>query len=272
MDLRAALDVLQGRIESLSAQRDRLEGLVEAVEQGESLSPLPPTVADFYDVLIARATNELTRRAVVREREFLELAYLRGEVPPEAELLFAAVDEQSTAASLETFGSSLVGRADRRAGRGDRSSGRRTDEAGLRSATHGCRPHHRHRRAAPALRALLGHWGRPGAPDGRGSAAAPAGRASRRRRRDERLLVGRGHRRPRTGQGLRRLSGSGRSRPLGAAWRGPRLPGAQRSRQVDGRADPAWSLPPHRRFGVGVRAGPRGAARRGDPSGLLRSR
>ncbi len=109
VDLRATLAVLEERIESLSAQHDRLAGLVDAVQQGESLSPLPAHVTDFYDELLARAPDELTRTAVGREREFLELAYLRGEVPAEAELLFAAVDEQQTSASLQAFGSSLVG-------------------------------------------------------------------------------------------------------------------------------------------------------------------
>lgn len=107
-DLRATLDVLQERLLSLGAQRERLAGLVEAVAQGESLSPLPSKVADFYDTLVARAPNEVTRVAVAREREFLELAYLRGEVPVEAELLFAAVDEQRTAKTLEAFETSLV--------------------------------------------------------------------------------------------------------------------------------------------------------------------
>lgn len=108
-DLHATLEVLQDRIEAMTAQRDRLSGLVAAVEQGESLSPLPPAVTDFYEVLIARAPSDATREAVAREREFVELAYLRGEVPPEAELLFVIVDEQTTAASLQAFGDSLVG-------------------------------------------------------------------------------------------------------------------------------------------------------------------
>ena len=43
-----------------------------------------------------------------RERDFLELAYIRGEVPPEAELLFAAVDEQTRSASLAAFRDSLT--------------------------------------------------------------------------------------------------------------------------------------------------------------------
>jgi DNA-binding transcriptional MerR regulator len=109
VDLRATLDVLQERIESLGDQRNRLAGLVDAVEKGESLSSLPPAVAAFYDVLTARAPDELTRRGVRREREFLELAYLRGEVPPEAEMLFVAVDEQSSATSLEAFANTLTG-------------------------------------------------------------------------------------------------------------------------------------------------------------------
>ncbi|WP_194846720.1 MerR family transcriptional regulator [Mumia zhuanghuii] len=109
VDLRASLEVLQGRIEGLSEQLERLAVLVATVEQGESLSPLPPAVSTYYDVITGRAPDSVTRLALVREREFLELAYLRGEVPAAAELLFAEVDEQTMASILEQFGDSLRG-------------------------------------------------------------------------------------------------------------------------------------------------------------------
>lgn len=102
-DLLAVLDILGERIESLTAQRDRLVALVAAVEGGRSLSPMPPRVVAFYDALAQAAPDDTTRNGVRRERDFPELAYLRGEVPPEAELLFAALDDQSRAASLDAF-------------------------------------------------------------------------------------------------------------------------------------------------------------------------
>lgn len=107
-DLRATLDLLGERIESLTAQRDRLVTLVTTVEGGESLSPMPPRVVAFYDALAEAASDDTTRTGVRRERDFLELAYLRGDVPPEAELLFAAVDDQTRTASLDAFREALT--------------------------------------------------------------------------------------------------------------------------------------------------------------------
>ena len=107
-DLRATLDLLGERIEGLTAQRGRLVTLVAAVEGGESLSPMPPRVVAFYDALAEGAADDTTRTGVRRERDFLELAYLRGDVPPEAELLFAALDDRALTASLDAFSASLT--------------------------------------------------------------------------------------------------------------------------------------------------------------------
>ncbi len=107
-DLRETLDLLCERIATLTVQRDRLSTLVATLEGGDSLSPMPPRAAAFYDALAEAAPDEVTLTGVHRERDFLELAYLRGEVPAEAELLFAAVDEQTRSASLAAFRGSLT--------------------------------------------------------------------------------------------------------------------------------------------------------------------
>jgi DNA-binding transcriptional MerR regulator len=107
-DLRETLDLLGERIQALTVQRDRLVILVATLEGGDSLSPMPRPVAAFYDALVEAAPDEVTLTGVRRERDFLELAYLRGEVPPEAELLFAAVDEQTRSASLAAFRDGLT--------------------------------------------------------------------------------------------------------------------------------------------------------------------
>lgn len=107
-DLRETLDLLAERIEALTVQRDRLVTLVATLEGGDSLSPMPRPVATFYDALAEAAPDEVTLTGVRRERDFLELAYLRGEVPPEAELLFAAVDEHTRNASLAAFRDGLT--------------------------------------------------------------------------------------------------------------------------------------------------------------------
>lgn len=102
-ELRATLDVVKGRIAALAAQKDRLGELLSALERGEALSPLPPAPRCYYESLERLAPDETTRQAVRREREFLELAYLRGEVPAEAELIFEGIDEQHQRATLSTF-------------------------------------------------------------------------------------------------------------------------------------------------------------------------
>ena len=107
-DLRATLDLLGERIASLTAQRDRLVNMVATVEGGKTLSPMPPRVVAFYDALAEGATDDITRAGVRRERDFLELAYLRGDVPPEAELLFAALDDGALTTSLDAFSASLT--------------------------------------------------------------------------------------------------------------------------------------------------------------------
>lgn len=107
-DLRETLHLLSDRIETLAVQRDRLVTLVATLEAGESLSSMPPRVASFYDALAEAASDEVTLVGVRRERDFMELAYLRDEVPPEAELLFSAVDEQTRSASLAAFRDSLA--------------------------------------------------------------------------------------------------------------------------------------------------------------------
>jgi DNA-binding transcriptional MerR regulator len=106
-DLRATVDILGERIDSLAAQRGRLIALVTTMEGSQSLSPMPPGVTEFYEALDRAAPDEATRAGVRGERDFLELAYLRGEVPPEAELLFAALDDQVRAADLEAFRESM---------------------------------------------------------------------------------------------------------------------------------------------------------------------
>ncbi len=78
------------------------------LEAGDSLTPMPARVAAFYDALAEASPDEVTLTGVSRERDFMELAYLRGEVPPDAELLFAAVDEQTRSAGLAAFRDGLT--------------------------------------------------------------------------------------------------------------------------------------------------------------------
>lgn len=102
-DLQSALTTLESRLVGLEHQRDRLSVLLASVADGGSLTPLPAVVASFYAELDAAAADETTRRAVREERDFLELAYFRGQVPPEAEVLFLGATTESVAQGLEMF-------------------------------------------------------------------------------------------------------------------------------------------------------------------------
>ncbi|GIJ48093.1 MerR family transcriptional regulator [Virgisporangium aliadipatigenens] len=104
VDLRATLGALDDQIEQLRAQREQVERLVAAVERGGDLSPVPGAVAAFYDDLARRATDDRVRRSVRRERDFMELAYYRGDMPPEAELVYRGFTETARSESLALFG------------------------------------------------------------------------------------------------------------------------------------------------------------------------
>lgn len=105
-DLRATLAALDDELAQLSNQRDRIGRLVAAAEAGEHLSPLPPSAARFYDDLEQRATDERVRRQISRERHFMELAWYRGDMPPEAGVIYDRLvdDEAGLADSLRSFG------------------------------------------------------------------------------------------------------------------------------------------------------------------------
>lgn len=102
-DLRGALQALESRLTDLTGQRDRLAALLASVADGGPLTPLPAVVAAFYAELEAAAADENTRLAVREEREFVELAYFRGEVPPEAEVLFLGATPESLQQGLDAF-------------------------------------------------------------------------------------------------------------------------------------------------------------------------
>lgn len=102
-DLRASLAAAEEELSGLQTRRDRLAALVATVETDGTLSPAPAAVLKFYDELEARSRDESTRREVRRERDFVELAYFRGDAPPGTELLYTGFDEHDVAASLVGF-------------------------------------------------------------------------------------------------------------------------------------------------------------------------
>ncbi|CAI9413814.1 MerR family transcriptional regulator [Nocardioides sp. T2.26MG-1] len=102
-DLGATLAAVEEELAELTTRRDRLHDLIGSLRAGGPLSPAPAPVLAFYQEMEGRAPDERTRREVRRERDFVELAYFRGDVPAEAELLYLGLDEAARAASAAAF-------------------------------------------------------------------------------------------------------------------------------------------------------------------------
>jgi hypothetical protein len=103
-DLRATLVELDNQLDLLIRQREQVDRLVASVERDDHLSPLPPAVAHFYDDLEARAADDRVRREIRRERDFMELAFYRGEMPVEVALFYEGFDEVARSDSVAGFG------------------------------------------------------------------------------------------------------------------------------------------------------------------------
>jgi DNA-binding transcriptional MerR regulator len=102
-DLHDVLGAIDAEVERLTGQRKRLSDLVASVESGAALSPAPPAVVRFYDEAERRAEDESVRRLIREERDFTELAFYRGDMPREIELLFAGFDDAAFANSLADY-------------------------------------------------------------------------------------------------------------------------------------------------------------------------
>lgn len=103
VDLNATVAALDEQIGQLRAQRDQVRRLIASVTQDEQLSPMPPVVLRFYEDIERRAPDDRVRRVIRKERDFMELAYYRGEVPDGAELTYHGFDEARMAESLAAF-------------------------------------------------------------------------------------------------------------------------------------------------------------------------
>lgn len=103
-DLEAAAAAADEHLAELARQRELLSALLERARQGLSVSLTPPRILAFYDRLEAAAPDERTRAAVRRERDVVDLACYRGELPPEAEFLYPEPSAGSDAAALAAFG------------------------------------------------------------------------------------------------------------------------------------------------------------------------
>jgi len=102
-DLNAGLATVEDQLAELRAQRDRITALISAVERGGRLSPMPAVVFRFYEQMDRHATDETTRRAIRNERDFVELAFYRGDMPAEAAILFEGLTDHGFAEGVAQF-------------------------------------------------------------------------------------------------------------------------------------------------------------------------
>ncbi|GLL06921.1 MerR family transcriptional regulator [Dactylosporangium matsuzakiense] len=146
-DLRATLVTLDDQLARVRAQRDRVRRLVASVEQDEHLSPMPLAMTRFYNSLEQRAGEDKVRREIQRERDFLELAFYRGDIPPEADIFYQYFDETQLAESLDQFG--------RAAGHADSEPAPTDAELEQAAAAHVARLRRRLGAALPQLAATI---------------------------------------------------------------------------------------------------------------------
>ncbi|RTE50369.1 MerR family transcriptional regulator [Actinobaculum sp. 352] len=103
-DLTGALDAVEEHLAEVLRQRDMLVSLLERAREGMTLSPMPPRMVAFFDRLEAAAPDEWTRAAIRRERDAVDVACYRGQMPAEAELLFPEADDAEDASVLAAYG------------------------------------------------------------------------------------------------------------------------------------------------------------------------
>lgn len=103
-DLTGALAALDAQAATLAAQRAHLADLLARAQRGDGLTPLPQPIDRFYARLLQLAGDEPTRAAIRRERDLLEIAAYRGDLPVGAELFYANYNEHRMAASVAAFG------------------------------------------------------------------------------------------------------------------------------------------------------------------------
>ena len=111
-DLVGALTAVEEHLDEALRQRDMLAGLLERARGGATVSPMTPRMAAFFDRMERAAPDEATRAAVRNERDLIDLACYRGQLPPEAELLFSDPDPRFDAEALALYGQDPAGLSD----------------------------------------------------------------------------------------------------------------------------------------------------------------
>lgn len=94
-DLHATDQLLTEQIRQLRAQQQRVRELIATVESGRALTPITPTVEDFYSRVIARLDDPEAIALVRREMRLAELMAQRGLIPKPKKLdqIMATLDD-----------------------------------------------------------------------------------------------------------------------------------------------------------------------------------
>ena len=102
-DLAGALEAVEEHLDEVTRQRDMLAGLLERARGGATVSPMTPRMAAFFDRMERAAPDGATRAVVRNDRDLVDLACYRGQMPPEAEVFFNDPDPQFDAESLALY-------------------------------------------------------------------------------------------------------------------------------------------------------------------------
>lgn len=115
-DLAGALKAVEEHLADTVRRRDMLVTLLERAREGLTVSPMPTRMVVFFDRLEAAAPDEHTRAAVRRERDVVDLACYRGQMPVEAEFLFFDPQPENDASILEAYGQDASALSDEQVG------------------------------------------------------------------------------------------------------------------------------------------------------------
>ncbi len=110
-DLAEALASIETHLAQVRAQRDMLASLLERSRGGAPVSPMTPRMAAFFDWMEEAAPDERTREAVRTDRDVVDLACYRGQMPAAADLFFPDPDSDDAAASLAAYVAAGAGRS-----------------------------------------------------------------------------------------------------------------------------------------------------------------
>ncbi|HAM43732.1 MAG TPA: hypothetical protein DCM67_01730 [Propionibacteriaceae bacterium] len=101
-ELRQALDSVDARIATLTAQRDGLVSLLEQSDEGR-LTPLPRVLANLYDRLAEAMPNPAARKTVEGERHVMIYLAVHGLLPASLTALAAEIDQDDEAETVAIF-------------------------------------------------------------------------------------------------------------------------------------------------------------------------